>query len=89
MNFKIVDYAEEVTINYINYWPFSEVTIITVTLMDITNSWILGVAFFSYFIDVFAKNYVVVNCLIEVIRFIVKNVTAYTPANFRFLTNST
>ena len=56
--------------------------------MDITNSWILGVAFY-YFINVFAKNYVVINCLIELIRFIVYNVTTYTPANFEFLTNST
>ena len=41
--FKIVEYAEEVTINYINYRPLAEVTITTVTIMDITNSWILGV----------------------------------------------
>ena len=38
--------------------------------------------FFYYFINVFAKNYVVFNCLIELIRFIVYNVTTYTPANF-------
>ena len=58
--------------------------------MDIvTNSWILGVVFFNYFINVFAKNYVVINCLIELIRFIVYNVTTYIPANFKFLTNST
>ena len=58
--------------------------------MDITNSWILGVVFFfNYFINVFAKNYVVINCLIELIRFIVYNVTTYVPANFKFLTDST
>ena len=73
--------AEEVRINYINYRPLSEVTIITVTIMDITNSWILGVVFY-YFINVFAKNYVVINCLIELIMFIVYNVTTYIPANF-------
>ena len=57
--------------------------------MDITNSWILGVVFFFYyFINVFAKNYVVINCLIELIRFIVYNITTYIPANFKFLTNS-
>ena len=37
----------------------------------------------------FAKNYVVMNCLIELIRFIVYNITTYIPANFKFLTNST
>ena len=42
-----------------------------------------------YFINVFAKNYVVINCLIELIRFIVYNVTTYIPANLEFLTNST
>ena len=58
--------------------------------MDITNSWILGVGFFlNYFINVFAKNYVVINCLIELITFIVYNITTYIPANFKFLTNST
>ena len=46
---EIVEYAEEVTNNYINYYrPLSEVTIITVTIMDITNSWILGVAFLLF-----------------------------------------
>ena len=33
-----MEYAEEVTINCLNYRPLSEVTIITVTIMDITNS---------------------------------------------------
>ena len=56
--------------------------------MDITNSWILGVVFY-YFINVFAKNYVVINCLIELIRFIFYNLTTYIRANFKFLTNST
>ena len=83
-----MEYAEEVTFNYINYRPLSEVTIITVTILDITNSRILGVVFY-YFINVFAKNYVIINCLIELIRFIVYNVTTYIPANFKFLTNST
>ena len=41
--------------------------------------------FFYYFINVFAKNYLVVNCLIELIRFIVYNVTSYISANFSFL----
>ena len=49
--------------------------------------WVLF--FFYHFINVFAKNYVVINCLIELIRFIVYNVTTYIPANFKFLTNST
>ena len=83
-------YAEEVTINHINYKPLSEVTTITVTVMDITNLWTLGVVFFIILIiNVFAKNYVVINCLIELIRFIFYNETTYTPANFKFLTNST
>ena len=42
-----------------------------------------GCCFFYYFINVFAKNYVVINCLIELIRFIVYNVRTYTPANFK------
>ena len=61
--------------------------------MDITKSWILGVFFFIIIIIIllmfFAKNYVVINCLIKLIRFIVYNVTTYTSANFKFLTNST
>ena len=61
--------------------------------MDITNSWILGVFFFFFIIIIllmyFAKNYVVINCLIELIRFTVYNITTYIPANFKFLTNST
>ena len=99
-----------------------------------------GCCFFYYFINVSARNYVVINCLIELIRFIfynsefaichvvrhgnvsgrriqvglhcwishsigilngihvavvynvtnrkLTNVTTYTPANFKFLTNS-
>ena len=77
------------TINYINYRPLSEVTLITVTIMDIIQTHEFWVLFFYYFINVFAKNYVVINCLIELIRFIVYNVTTYIPANFKFLTNST
>ena len=45
--------------------------------------------FFNHFINVFAKNYVVINCLNELIRFIVYNVTTYITANSKFLTNST
>ena len=74
-----MEYAEEVTINFINYRPLSEVTIITVTIMDITNSWILGVVFINIIIIIIiillmflprTTPYVVINCLIELIRFI-------------------
>ena len=87
-----MEYAEEVTINYINYRPLSEVTIHCHHngYYKLVN---LGFFFYYYylyyFINVFAKNYVVINCLIELIRFIVYNVTTYIPANFKFLTNST
>ena len=41
--------------------------------------------FFCYFINVFAKNYVVINWMIELIKFIVCNVTTYIPQTLSFL----
>ena len=35
--------------------------------MDITNSWILGVAFLLFFFNVFAKNYVVMSDWINLV----------------------
>ena len=63
-----MEYAEEVTINYINYRALSEVTVI---ILQTHEFWVFF--FFNNFINVFAKNYVVINCLNELIRFIVYN----------------
>ena len=63
--------------------------------MDINKLMNFGCFFFFFFfffiilLMIFAKNYVVINCLIELIRFIVYNVTTNIPANVKFLTNST
>ena len=112
-----MEYAEEVTINYINYRPLSEVTIshchhngyyklmnfgcwhnthlipyllrnklLNYNFTLVILLWVLSIIIILL---IFAKNYVVINCLIELIRFIVYNVTTYIPANFKFLTNST